>query len=109
MNRALLILGAGLLLAAVPGCTSLYKFRVECTVVDGVTGRSLDGVRVVIDTNGSSKDPIDPNRGTEIGRTGTSGRVEHLLEVGEGVQPTPERRWLLRASSRPSPPQRSPF
>lgn len=98
MNRVLSVLGVGLLLVVVPGCSHRYKFRVECTVQDSTTGQPLDEVRVAIDTFALPGESVTAGQGKEIGKTNQSGRVEHLLEVNEGSQPTRQRRWLLRSS-----------
>jgi hypothetical protein len=98
VHRILTVAGVGLLLATASGCSTKQPFRIECTVVDSTTRELLSGVRVVLDTAGSPTDPIDPDRGIEIGRTKSPGRVDYLLEVPEAARPTRERRWLLKAS-----------
>ena len=98
MHRILTAVGVGLLLATASGCSTKQPFRIECTVVHSTTRELLSGARVVLDIAGSPTDPIDPDRGVEIGRTKSSGRVEYLLEVPESARPTRERRWLLKVS-----------
>lgn len=98
MNRVLSICGVGLLMLTASGCSFIYEFNVEVSVLDASNGRPLDEVVVVLDTIGDADTRERSDFGEAIGQTNTAGRVEKLIRVSDAFRPTGERRWYLKVS-----------